>query len=140
MNLKNILAAFILSLVISCTPPKFTPTKSESAIAQVEYAEQATANIYQSIIISKDKRFATYKPKYDSVAELITEIASYDSTRPKSKAILGIVKDIRDRFAKQITIHSTMDILNNYEAAILDDEMHDLWETLHNAEINYKSN
>jgi hypothetical protein len=130
-----LLAALIFT--VSCKV-SLVPARSQDAITQVEQASTASDNLYDGIIASSDKSYNTYASNYDAVDQQITQILVLDSSRKNSKVLLIIANDLAKRFQTYQSEHKDAGSINGSQARTYKDYIHALFESLHNAEINFK--
>jgi hypothetical protein len=130
-----LLAALIFT--VSCKV-SLVPARSQDAITQVEQASTASDNLYNSIINSSDKSYDAYAANYEAVNEQITQILVLDSSRKNSKVLLIIANDLAKRFQTYQSEHKDAGSINGSQARTYKDYIHALFESLHNAEINFK--
>lgn len=130
----------VLFLIVAFTSCKVTlvPARSPEAITQVQQAAAATDSLYDAIISSHDKSYASYALGYDAINEQITQILILDSSRNNAKRVLTIAHDINNRFLKYQSDHQRAGKLNNSQALSKKDYMHSLFSSLQNAENNFK--
>ena len=132
------LKLFLLVIIFSSCKVSLVPTRSQDAITAVQNAATATDNLYDDIIGSTEKDYASYATTYESINKQITEIIILDSERKKAGVILIIAQDIQKRFQKYQNEHRQAGAINSSQARTYKDYMHALFSSLLNAENNFK--
>lgn len=124
-------------LLLSCNF-KLAPSYDASATSKVMTASVATNMMYDKIIASSDKNFATYETDYAKIETQIHEIILIDNTRKRAKTLVGMATDVLNRFVKYQNEHRAAVTLNNAQLRSFKDYMHAVWQPLYNAETNLK--
>lgn len=135
MKLKHLFIFFII-LIASCRVT-LVPHYDEGMVAKVKTASLSSDNLYNTMIAG-DKTYAGNQGSYAFVQGQITDILTIDSTRAKSKIILIMTNDINNRFQKYTQEHRMAGALNISQLQTYKDYMHAIWESLYNAEKNFK--
>ena len=139
MKIKHILL-IVFVFLSSCTLFKKAqaPSFDATAEAKVQSLTVEVDNLYTTISSNSDKTFPPYQGSYDQIANDIVSLASYDSSRKHSAALLIIVSDLKSRFATFEQEHISYVKINNAQSLAYKEGMDGILDILFRTEANYK--
>ena len=137
--MKKLLILLVVSITLiltSCNVNLFPPS-SPTAISAIFKLDTASHNLFENIKASDNKNYYVFQSEYADLDSQINVILVSDSSRPHNKGILVLANDIKSLITKYENQHQSQQILNNVEADINEDELHEKITSLENAEQNF---
>ncbi len=94
------------------------PAKNAAILIDVQELLASTNSLYDRIIISNDKRFATYEGDYKDLVGQVDLLIQKDNGRKKSGTFISQDRKIKAQLEEYQKFHSDKGILQNAEAKV----------------------
>jgi CRISPR/Cas system CMR subunit Cmr4 (Cas7 group RAMP superfamily) len=125
-------------LTLSSCKALALPSKNATLLADVEEIDNAVNSLYDRVIVSNDKRFATYESDYSDIDLKIAYIVDVNKTRNKAGNILKQAELLQKNFAIAEDDHRSRSVLSNKELKTHKDYIHAFIKPILVSELSLK--
>lgn len=116
--LKKILLLTLLTVTLFSCRVAFVPAKSAVILADLQDVSASSLSLYDRMLVSPDKSYATYAADYDYIGNKIDSISNADKTRNRSGMIVQQDARLQTIFNKYRQYHIDRSVLTNPEIRV----------------------